>query len=148
MTPDRRDILGWAAGLLSQSIPAAPPRGPRPLSAARIYAVDRQARAQFHYRQPSLYPVRDYSIEAAARRPWEGNCTNLAVTAVALAKGAGAPPGTTYLALVLDFVRHGQHAVGVVQDDQGRRWVVGDTFAQAYPLPSMRHKLVRLYRYA
>jgi hypothetical protein len=49
--------------------------------------------------------------------------------------------------LVLDAQHGGLHAVGLADDDLGRRWIVGDTFAPAYPYAAMRHKLVRQYRY-
>jgi hypothetical protein len=139
MMPDRRDVLTWTLGwLTAQGLPVASPSAGRPAGApppalgnpsarglpvARIFQLDREARAQFRYQQPAQYPVRDFSADVAAGRPWSGNCTNLAVTAVALMKRGGAPQGSLYLALVLDFEHHGQHAVGVVQDETGGRWV-------------------------
>ncbi len=154
MMLDRRDVLTWTLGwLTAQGLsyapsPAASARPVQGLPVSRIFQLDREARARFRYQQPSQYPVRDFSADAAAGRPWSGNCANLAVTSVALMKRAGAPAGTLYLALVLDFEHHGQHAVGVVQDETGERWVVGDTFASAYPFQAMRHRMMRLFRYA
>jgi hypothetical protein len=157
MIPDRRDLLTWALALLpapaSPVSPSAlpplptPPRRPGPLPAARIRALDQQARAGFQYQHPTPNPSRDCSDQVLARRPWRGNCMTLAITSLGLARRAGAPPGTLYFLLVQDWLHHGEHAVGMATDDQGRRWVIGDTFGRAYPYPDMRHKVIRLYRY-
>jgi hypothetical protein len=139
---DRRDLLAWALGLV-----AVRPDGPHGLPASRIVAIDHQVRVGFHYQQPVAQPIKDYAAAVIANQPWRGNCVNLAMTTLAMIKRAGSPPGTLSALLVLDAQYGGQHAVGLASDDLGRKWVVGDTFGQAYPYSAMRHRLLKAYRY-
>jgi hypothetical protein len=140
---DRRDLLAWALGLA-----AVRPNSPHGLPASRLVAIDRQVRAQFHYQQPTPHQSWDDAAAVIANQPWRGNCVTLAMTTLAMIKRAGSPSGTLYALLVLDAQYGGQHAVGLASDDLGRQWVVGDTFAQAYPYSAMRHRLLKEYRYS
>jgi hypothetical protein len=144
---DRRDLLAWVMSLLGDRWGAAPGE-PRGLPAQRIVMLDRAARAQFHYQQPVPNQAAEHYAAVEAHRPWTGNCVTLAMTTLSLLQRAGSPPGTLFVLLVLDAQHHGQHAVGLARDDYGRRWVVGDTFGQAYPYAFMRHKLEREYRFS
>jgi hypothetical protein len=140
---DRRDLLAWALGLA-----AVRPNSPHGIAASKIVAIDHQVRARFHYQQPVEHQAWDDAAAVIAGQPWRGNCVTLTMTALAMIKRAGSPPGTLSCLLVLDAKFGGQHAVGVAIDDLGRQWVVGDTFAQAYPRSTMRHRVLKEYRYS
>lgn len=142
----RRELLAWLMSALGDRWDAAPGE-PRGLPAPRIIALDRAARAQFHYQQPVAHQDWEHYGAVEAHQPWTGNCVTLAMTTLSLLQRAGSPPGTLFVLLVLDAQHHGQHAVGLARDDYGRSWVVGDTFSQAYPYVLMRHTLEREYRF-
>jgi hypothetical protein len=111
-----------------------------------VQTLEHKLRQGFSYQAdfastPAENHWRSYYEKAAAGETWSGNCSDLTSTILdGLCRG-GLNLSDGYFLAVFDYLQHGGHAVGCVKTDDGRMWVVGDTFAtQSYPAETMRHK--------
>jgi predicted transglutaminase-like cysteine proteinase len=85
----------------------------------------------------------DRSYEADLGIKWYGDCDDITTTTLSRLHAAGQPLDKMWMLLVdIDRKELIDHIVGVVQDDLGQFWVVGDTSKRrhTYPLHSMKYR--------
>jgi len=115
------------------------------MKADDIKDCEKDARKGFSYQAdfaqtPSQNHWRSRYSDAADGKEWAGNCSDLASTVLDWLCRKGLPLANGYFLAVFDYQSHGGHAVGCAVDDDGRMWIVGDTFALApYAAEYMRH---------
>ena len=126
-----------AALFLCASIASAIP-------AARIQEIDALVEARFSYALPPEHlpdPENISSLRAVrAGRAWTGDCDDLAITTLDALRQSGVGKDrmkALFVAVVEDGRVLGFHLIGVVADDEGREWVVGDTMTTPFPAAAL-----------
>ena len=114
------------------------------IPAARIQQIDAQVEQRFRYVLPpdGLPDPENVSSLRAVRagRAWTGDCDDLAITTLDALAQSGVPRDrmkALFVAVVADGRVLGFHLIGVVTDDEGRGWVVGDTITTPFPAAAL-----------
>lgn len=124
------------------------------MKSSKIREIDNYVRAKYTYKydRPEKDEWRSRHTEVLAGKPWQGDCDDLASTTAYMLTKYGLPLSSAWLCLV-DSSGDGKidHAIAMCKDDEGKTWVIGDTFGQnlggAYPLKQMKHALKKWCRY-
>lgn len=108
--------------------------------AAEIKVIERLCRARWSYKINDVHKWRSYGDDILAGKSWQGDCTDLASSVLDLAGRRGAPLDKRYRLLVsVAGTDVPDHMVGVMVDDAGSWWIVGDTFEGTIgPYPATR----------
>lgn len=106
---------------------------------------DRRARERWRYLADAADAWRSHADDVLAGRAWRGDCDDLASTALDLLARAGCPLDRLWR-LIVTAAGGQRHMVGCVQADDGRLWIVGDTFGACYRAESMAHSPVQSCR--
>lgn len=111
-----------------------------------IKRLDRLARKNFTYvKDPD---GRDewtsHAEDVLAGRPWKGDCDDLASTVMDLIYQAKVALPHAMRRLMVsttggDIV---DHMVGMIQDRDGKTWIIGDTFGPCYRWHECKHKVL------
>jgi hypothetical protein len=117
------------------------------MHADQIKATDAAARARFTYRGDGLFDQwRSHADDVLAGRAWAGDCDDMASTVLDLLGREGLALDRRFRMWVASRGTMIDHMVACAVDDQGRFWIVGDTFAPAYPAGDMRHSPMQSWR--
>lgn len=118
------------------------------LSAYEIVDRSLEAKSTFNYLADVEDTWRDHSYEASSKLGWYGDCDDLTSTTLSMLVRAGQPRNKIWM--VLADVYHKtiiDHLVGMVQDKDGKFWIVGDTSRQnAYPASRVEYRIVGVAR--
>ena len=113
------------------------------MKSAQIIETDAYVRKNFVYRpDPDLADTwRSHVSELSSQRPWHGDCDDLTSTLLDQLSQLGVPLHDLFMLMVSTSFKidHANHLVGAVLDDEGRFWIVGDTFRPAYRAESIQH---------
>lgn len=112
------------------------------MKAAELAQVDTRARAKFTYvADVQMDRWRSHADDVERGAAWEGDCDDLASTVLDLLGRAGLDLEDRYR-LTVSVGRNGvvDHMVTAARDDDGRFWILGDTFAGSYRAEDMRHE--------
>jgi hypothetical protein len=113
------------------------------LTADQIIAIDARMRAGFKYVPDGEVDSWRSHYEAAKAGAWSGDCDDLTSTVLDALHRKGHPADRMWRLLVSSKrTAVVDHMVGVVEDVEGRRWVVGDTFGPAYPASRLKHRVL------
>lgn len=117
----------------------------QPLTEETIKTADMRVRANFTYTPDVVDNWRAHSHAVLNSRPWEGDCDDLSTTALDMLGRQGQPLDRMWLVLVAAQTgnRLGgrlDHLIGVVEDDAGKFWVVGDTSHTTVELKEMTYR--------
>lgn len=108
--------------------------------------ADRMARAKFTYKRETRDEWRSFARDVKEGKSWSGDCDDLASTVAHLAIESGFPMNQIWFALVSSKRdKTIDHMIAIAQD-QGRFYVIGDTFGPVYPFASMQHNLLYVHR--
>lgn len=111
------------------------------MRAEEIRTWDMKAHAQFDYVDDGAVDTwRSHADEVLAGKEWQGDCDDLAHTALDLMARAGAPLTSLCRLTVYASSNAAGHMVGAALDDDGKWWIVGDTYAaEPYAGTAMLH---------
>lgn len=111
------------------------------MSPDEIRHCDSVARRRFTYREDGkIDEWRSHADEALAGEPYADDCDGLASTAIDLCCRAGLPEADAYRLAVFASSDGSGHMVACATDDDGRMWIIGDTFRSAYRAEQIQHK--------
>lgn len=111
-----------------------------------LKAADAKARRNFTYSLEYGDRWRSHASEALANRSWTGDCDDLASTAADIALQMGIPKRKLWFAIV-SANRNGRvdHMIAIAEDQDGVKWVIGDTAGPAYKMLFMEHDLLYIH---
>ena len=114
------------------------------MNAYQIAEIDNRVRLKFTYVRDEYDMWTSYADEILRGENIKGDCDDLASTVLDIMAREGADPAKMYRAQV-STTKTGpvDHMVGMITDDLGRLWIVGDTFKSAYRANRMSHRLVK-----
>jgi hypothetical protein len=111
------------------------------MDADTIRRLDAEARQRFTYRPDAVDNWRSHGDEVLRGEDWQGDCDDLASTVLDLLGRNGMALGDRYRLLVSTLGESQvDHMVACAVDADGHFWIVGDTFAPAYPAALMKHR--------
>lgn len=118
--------------------------------ATEIQQLDLAARRRFTYRRDRADrdEWRSHADQVLAGEYWAGDCDDLASTVLDLAGRDGAPLALRFRLLADASPPSGRfnHMVAAIQDEAGRFWIVGDTFAPAHTAEGFLHRPFAYHR--
>lgn len=116
-----------------------------------LKAADAKARRNFIYTSEPGDKWRSFADYALANERWRGDCDDLTSTAADIAIRMGIKKHQLWFAVVATGQAgrgKADHLVGLAKDENGKWWVIGDTFGPIYPLASMQHELLEVHNLA
>lgn len=117
----------------------------QPLTEETIKTADSRVRDDFTYSSDIIDTWRVHSHEVMNTRAWAGDCDDLATTALDMLARQGQPLDRMWLVLVAakqssKVSGRLDHLIAIVEDDQGRFWIVGDTSEVTVELKFMKYR--------
>jgi predicted transglutaminase-like cysteine proteinase len=115
-----------------------------PLTAWEIMNLSLEVKENFRYLLDVNDNWRVHTSSVMTKNTWQGDCDDLAVTTLDVMIRYGLARDRAWL--VLADVQHTDvldHLIGMVQDIDGKFWIVGDTSSQnAYPVDKLKYRVV------
>ena len=118
------------------------------LSAYEIIDGSLKVKEKFVYTNDVVDNWRVHSRVMLEGHTWFGDCDDLTSTTLDMLIRAGQPRHKIWMVLVNTTTKGMfDHLVGMVQDDVGKFWIVGDTSSQnAYPVDRIKYRVVGVAR--
>lgn len=115
-----------------------------------LKSADAKARRNFIYTKEDRDTWRSFADYALAGQRWRGDCDDLTSTTAEIAIRLGARKNQLWFAVVATGQEGNKpdHLVGLAKDENGKWWVIGDTFKPIYALASMKHELLEIHNLA
>lgn len=115
------------------------------LTEETIKSADKRVRSNFTYVTDVVDNWNVHSSNVMDTLPWFGDCDDLSTTALDMLARQGQPLDRMWLVLVAASPANKlngrlDHLIAVVEDDQGRYWVVGDTSRETIELKDMTYR--------
>jgi predicted transglutaminase-like cysteine proteinase len=110
----------------------------------QIMDISLKTKDNFRYVSDLVDIWRIHSSSVLENKIWRGDCDDLVSTTNDIMIRNGQPRSKVWFALVnVNHQKILDHLVGIVEDADGRFWVVGDTSQQnAYPIEHMKYRVV------
>lgn len=114
----------------------------------QIMNISLETKDNFRYVSDLIDIWRIHSSSVIDGKVWRGDCDDLVSTTNDMMIRNGQPRNKVWFALVnVSNRKILDHLVGIVEDADGRYWVVGDTSQQnAYPIEHLKYKVVAIAR--
>lgn len=121
---------------------------PKQLGAYDIVLESLTARTKFMYKDDTTDSWRSHTGDILLDEYWFGDCDDLMSTTIDMLSRRGQPLDKMWIVLVAVKTKSTfDHVVGVVQDKDGKFWVVGDTDTRSsYPLKALTYRVVAVAR--
>jgi len=118
------------------------------LDAWKIMNTSLNIKSKFHYVSDTIDNWRVHSGTVLLDRDWYGDCDDLTSTSLDILVRNGQPLDKIWFLLVdVQHTSTFDHLIGMVKDDRGHFWIVGDTSSQnSYPVDQLKYRVVAVAR--